>query len=197
MQDISNMDREGLPSSKSLLKATGLALILGTALLITTVLPAEYGIDPTGLGEKLGLMMLNSAAAAPVKEVATAPPPKLNLAAGLSPVWKGKNAHRTDTLSVTLEPGQGAEIKARMLTGERFVFTWMAEGPVNFDMHGEEINAGEEFTSYWLGRHQTDASGSFEAPFDGTHGWYWHNGGSKTVKVQVTTSGFYEALYLP
>lgn len=36
-----------------------------------------------------------------------------------------------------------------MHKGEQFVFAWAAEGgKVNFDMHGERPNAGDEFTSY-------------------------------------------------
>ena len=34
MQDISNMNREGLPSSKSLFKATGVAAVIGGVVLV-------------------------------------------------------------------------------------------------------------------------------------------------------------------
>ena len=64
MQDISNMNREGLPSSKSLFKATGVAAVIGGVVLVTTILPAEYGIDPTGLGQTMGLTLLSQANAA-------------------------------------------------------------------------------------------------------------------------------------
>ena len=53
------------------------------------------------------------------------------------PVEKGSAAW-----TVTLQPGDGAEIKAYMARGRRFVFTWTAAGgAVNFDMHGEPTNA--------------------------------------------------------
>ena len=56
---------------------------------------------------------------------------------------------------------------------DRYVFTWTTEGgPVNFDMHGERPNAGDEFTSYWQDKQQTNGHGSFVAPFAGAHGWY-------------------------
>lgn len=98
----------------------------------------------------------------------------------------------------TLQPGEGAEIKASMRKGEQFVFAWTAEGgKVNFDMHGERPNAGDEFTSYWKDTQQTGAHGAFVAPFDGTHGWYWRNRGNKPVAVKVKVSGFYETLYRP
>ncbi|MDE1460874.1 hypothetical protein [Spartinivicinus poritis] len=193
-QDISNMNREGLPSNKSLLKATVVAFLVGALLLVTTILPAEYGLDPTGIGKQLGLTVLSSDHDSHSQPASSAP----TLLATVSSVWKGKEALRNDTMSLTLGPNEGAEIKAKMVAGERFVFNWEVQGgEVSFDMHGERLNAGDEFTSYWVGRNQSSASGAFEAPFDGTHGWYWQNKGSEPVTVVVKTSGFYETLYQP
>lgn len=47
-----------LPSTLQLLVSTLMAMLLAAALLITTVLPAEYGIDPTGVGRVLGLTQM-------------------------------------------------------------------------------------------------------------------------------------------
>lgn len=44
-----------LPSSRQLLRSTVIAAVSALVLLTTVVLPAEYGIDPTGIGRKLGL----------------------------------------------------------------------------------------------------------------------------------------------
>ena len=44
-----------LPSTRKLLKSTALAAAVAGVILLTTVLPAEYGIDPTGVGKVLGL----------------------------------------------------------------------------------------------------------------------------------------------
>ena len=44
-----------LPSSSQLLKSTIIALVVAGALLLCVVIPAEYGKDPTGVGELLGL----------------------------------------------------------------------------------------------------------------------------------------------
>ena len=48
-----NLDE--LPSSKKLLKSTGIAAGVAAALLVTVVMPAEYGLDPTGIGNVIGL----------------------------------------------------------------------------------------------------------------------------------------------
>ena len=37
------------------MRATLLAMIIAGVLLVTIVLPAEYGLDPTGIGRALGL----------------------------------------------------------------------------------------------------------------------------------------------
>ena len=48
--------RAELPSSKQLVRSTILAAISAVVLLVAVVLPAEYGIDPTGIGRVLQLL---------------------------------------------------------------------------------------------------------------------------------------------
>lgn len=48
-------DPSELPSTRRLLKSTGIAAVVASALLALFVLPAEYGVDPTGAGSLLGL----------------------------------------------------------------------------------------------------------------------------------------------
>jgi hypothetical protein len=195
MQDISNMDREGLPSTKSLIKATGVAAVIGLLVLIIAILPAEYGIDPTGLGQKMGLTMLSQTEAAEPASPEAASSSDNLLALSGGPVWKTQSTLSSDTTTVTLKPDEGLEVKAIMNAGDRIVFDWASEGgPVNFDMHGERFNDGDNFTSYWQGRNEPAANGAFEAPFDGTHGWYWRNRGDETVTIVLQTSGFYDGI---
>lgn len=196
MQDISNMDREGLPSTKGLFKATGVAALIAATVLVTAILPAEYGIDPTGLGEKMGLTILDQAnAAEPEPSAGTNAGSDNLLALSAGPVWKTTGTLSSDTTTVTLAPDEGLEVKATMNAGDRMVFNWTTEGgPVNFDMHGERFDDGDNFTSYWQGRNQPAASGAFKAPFDGTHGWYWRNRGDQTVTIVLETSGFYDSV---
>lgn len=52
------------------------------------------------------------------------------------------NAHaqemRSDEMSVTLAPGEGAEIKLVMVKGAQASYAWTANGAVvNFDTHGD------------------------------------------------------------
>ena len=47
--------RSELPSSKKLIRSTLIALVVAITILVTIVFPAEYAIDPTGMGRVLGL----------------------------------------------------------------------------------------------------------------------------------------------
>ena len=202
-------DLRTLPTTLQLWKASGIAFLVALVVLTLGVLPAEYGIDPTGLGGKLGLTKLAPASAvkpppaiaadpAPAKAQVTAPGDKAALASSAT-VLKSVSPFRSETMALTLKPGEGAEIKATMRKGDQFVFGWVAEnGKVEFDMHGEAVNArNDEFTSYWKGVDQAEGHGSFTAPFDGTHGWYWNNTGKAPVTVRVKVSGFFEKLQRP
>lgn len=45
-------------SVRKLLRSTVIALLVAAVLLVTVVLPAEYGVDPTGVGRVLGLTQM-------------------------------------------------------------------------------------------------------------------------------------------
>ena len=49
------MQDPDLPTSRQLVRSTLVALAVAALLLVTVVLPAEYGIDPTGIGRLTGL----------------------------------------------------------------------------------------------------------------------------------------------
>ena len=51
-------NRADLPTPSQLLRSTILAATAATGILITTILPAEYAIDPTGVGRLLGLTQM-------------------------------------------------------------------------------------------------------------------------------------------
>ncbi|EXS69798.1 hypothetical protein [Sphingobium sp. Ant17] len=186
-------------SPATLAKATGAAAIGAVAILTLFVLPAEYGIDPTGVGGALGLTGMVAEPSGPAPATAqpatpaTAPTlPTRDSIARTTP-W------RQDSMTITLAPHSGQEVKAHMQQGDSFVFEWQSTGgPVKVDMHGEAPDATDgAFTSYWEEREQTNARGSFTAPFAGTHGWYWRNKGDTPVTVTVKTTGFYKDMFQP
>lgn len=185
MNDPTQFDPSQLPSLKSLHLSALAVLLAAPVVVLTIVLPAETGNDPTGLGEWLGLTRLG--------EIKAHADPAPDVVPVLAP--DAEVGFRTDETAVVLQPGEGAEVKAQMRTGDQLIFSWSAStGPVFFDFHGEREGApANEFTSYAKGT-ETAAEGGFEATFDGVHGWYWKNTGAQAVTVRLNTSGVYKSI---
>lgn len=92
-------------------------------------------------------------------------------------------------MSITLQPGEGAEVKLVMVKGAKANYSWTANGGnVNFDTHGD---GGGENISYEKGRGVAGKTGVLEAAFDGNHGWFWRNRTSAPVTVILKTDGAY------
>ena len=202
MDEPIKVDPALLPTLQELSRATIGAVIVASILLVTAVLPAEAGVDPTGIGRHLGLTTLGElkragAATPPPKEIATPVAATLSVVApaDVPPVAPTAYAVRSDELSLTLKPGEGAEIKAVMRAGDQMVYEWTADkGELFFDFHGEPKGApADVFTSFEKGSKGT-AKGDFEAPFEGIHGWYWKNRTGSAVTIQLKTSGVYETI---
>ena len=199
-------DRADLPSSRQLLRSTAIALVAAGALLTAIVLPAEYGIDPTGIGGALGLTQMGqiktarSAEAAADAKTAAAPAVATPAAPAPAPapaavqVAQAPSGKR-DEMTITLRPGQGAEIKLDMRKGDQVEFSWQSSGgAVNFDTHGDPVNAPKNFYhGYGKGR-EDSVKGSLQAAFDGQHGWFWRNRGKADVSITLKTQGQYSAI---
>ncbi|MDO8773830.1 MAG: transmembrane anchor protein [Burkholderiaceae bacterium] len=200
--------RAELPSSRQLVRSTILAAISALVLLVAVVLPAEYGIDPTGIGRVLRMtemgdvkQQLAAEAAADATATASAAPAQ---AIGTTPGMVAANAAQPpaaavvaappkiewrDEMPVTLTPGEGTEIKLKMVQGAKAHYSWVVEGGVvNFDTHGD---ASGKSISYEKGRGVASDEGVLEAAFTGNHGWYWRNRGKSNVKVILRTRGDY------
>lgn len=183
-------------SPQTLAKASAGAAAAAALVLTLFVLPAETGIDVTGLGGAIGLTRMAAAAEPIAAETAL---PAAPVGTPVKDSIAKTAALRSDEMTITLAPHSGTEVKAHMQVGDSFVFRWETTGgSVKVDMHGERPNAADgEFTSYWKEKDLSQAQGSFTAPFEGTHGWYWRNRGDKPVTVTVRTTGFYKDLFQP
>jgi hypothetical protein len=199
--------RAELPSTRVLLRSTVVAAAIAAGLLITTILPAEYGIDPTGVGRVLGLTKMgeikvslsreaNTKKAPPIesvpsKEVSSQPPAIVEV-----PAAKEVASSQQHTTTITLKPGQAAEIKLAIRKGVSVRYEWSTVGgAVNYDSHGEPANAPKNFYhGYGKGLNKSSDAGVLQAAFDGTHGWYWRNRSGAEVTVTLKTSGDYETI---
>jgi hypothetical protein len=180
-----------IPSKRSILMATGLALGAALVILLVAVLPAEYGIDPLRTGRMLGLMDISRAGESPAPVGSRAIP----TASGI--YVAEPHTYRTDSEDLGLGPGEGVEIKYHMQKGAAMVYAWQADGKVQFEFHGEPDQKPRPgyFESYQLDNKagQDQSFGSFTAPTTGIHGWFWQNKGKKEVKIHLTTAGFYDS----
>lgn len=199
--------RAELPTSKQLVRSTIIAIVAAAAILVTIVLPAEYAIDPTGIGRVLGLAEMGEIKAQLAEEARrdrlldqqeSAPPASERRSGMLNRVFAeliigsavAQPAQgRSDDTTITLKPGEGTEIKLVMKRGGKANFSWTTSGgAVNFDLHGD---GGGKSTSYEKGRGSSGAEGVLEAAFDGNHGWFWRNRGRSDVTIKLRTNGSY------
>jgi hypothetical protein len=96
-------------------------------------------------------------------------------------------------MSVTLKPGEGAEVKLEMSKGAKVSYEWItAGGTVNHDTHGDSPQV--KYHGYSKGQQVEQDSGELIAVFDGKHGWFWRNRGSADVTVTLKTNGVYRSI---
>ncbi len=211
MHDNPTIAGSELPSSRTLLRSTAIAAGVAAVLLVTVVLPAEYGVDPTGMGEVLGLTEMGrikvalereAAAADSAEAVAlaaagdarSAPDPQVRLGVS-APVTDttGGAAQNSHVTEVVLAPNQGKEIKLVMRQGARVRFAWSTNrGTVNYDLHADA--PGIRYHGYAKGNDLPSHEGELVAAFDGSHGWFWRNRGAEPLTLTLRTSGDYQEI---
>ncbi|MGZ8470074.1 MAG: transmembrane anchor protein [Gemmatirosa sp.] len=223
MPDMNPAPSNALPSSRQLVRSTTIAAATAAVLLVTAVLPAEYGVDPTGIGRVLGLTSMGEikmelakeAAAAEAAEAAAAratptttavtaaspgTPAAPNVAAVAPtvapPAAAADSTVKVDAIHVTMRPNESKEIKLVMRKGARVKYAWSTDrGAVSFETHGDTLNAPPGvFHSYSKGRGARAHEGAFVAVFDGQHGWFWRNRTREVVTITLRTEGEYREL---
>jgi hypothetical protein len=197
---------------KKIIKALIIALVIAVVLLVTAVLPAEYGIDPTGAGKAFGFNRLHiskDSLLAPTDADTTAhkkyPLIKMEKAGSGPDVPKPKEAdnpppqkqfdEREDSVQVIVPAGKGIEYKTYMLKYGKLKYEWVTDkSTVYFDFHGEvhEANPSKNvyFESYTISNSH-NMVGTFLAPFEGKHGWYFRNKGTEDITVTLRLKGQY------
>lgn len=197
---------EELPTTAQLIKSTLIALIAAVIILITIVLPAEYGIDPTKIGRALGLAQMGEIKQQLAREAEEdhsdadallAPAPRhAAMLEAIGALLVGQ-AHAqtvaapewTDEAIFTLAPGEGYEIKLAMKKDAVAEYAWTAQGGrMNYDLHA---HAGGQDARYKRGRGAAEDSGAFTAAFDGNHGWFFRNRDSQPVTITLKVRGDY------
>ena len=169
-----NTTTDSSSSTRRILGASAIAAALAGVVLFVAVLPAEFGIDPLGTGRALGLLDLADASESPYERI--------------------ERIHSVDRTEFILEPFQSVEYKYQLSEGSTMIFSWVATGELEFDMHADpEGMEGEEGVESFDKGSASSGSGIYHSPFTGIHGWFWENRSFEQVLVQLDSAGFYDS----
>lgn len=189
--------RAELPSTRKLIRSTLIAAGIAIVLLLTIVLPSEYGIDPTRIGGLLGLTKMGDIKTRLAREAQQEKELPKQAAAPIEMTVEAiANANpdqqRTDDIQVVLKPGEGAEVKLALRKDAKITYEWSsAGGAVNHDTHGD--GAGQSHR-YKKEMQVLGDSGELKAAFDGHHGWFWRNRNTQPVTISLRCSGIYQSI---
>jgi hypothetical protein len=196
-----------LPSVGKLIKSTFLAMIVAVIILVTVALPAEYGIDPTGVGRLIGLVEMGEIKTYLAEEAAL-DEAKLLAEASQGAGYKGglpdctpnegpllvESTFQEKEVQIQLLAGEGKELKLVMSKGDQVKYSWASNGgKVVFDTHADSDDV--KYYNYSKGKDERH-EGVLEASFDGNHGWYWKNRSFKPVLIRLNISGDFAELKL-
>ena len=166
-------------SKTNLLKSILFSLIVAAVILITVILPAEFGIDHTGIGSMLGLDAFNN----PIESPAVV---------GRS--GEGQLEFRQDKVEILIPANSGLEYKFFLEMHSNINYEWNSVSSLYFDMHGEpEGDTTGYFESYGASI-TNEMKGSVTVPFSGSHGWYWRNDTDEDVTISLKTYGNYNVI---
>ena len=166
----------------------GAALLAAGSILVCAILPAEYGVDPLGIGARLGLTAIGDVH----KQIAAFEANRAAGGGGLLVVAPQNRPYHNETVTFAVGPRESVEYKYRLAKGDALLYSWTATVPVNCELHAEPDGAPAGYAESFEKRNASAAaSGTLTAPFAGIHGWYWENPGETPITVTLSAAGFY------
>ncbi len=170
------------PSGRKLAKATAVAVLVAGVVLVCFVLPAEYGIDPAGIGGVLGLTRMSGAAGASAAPASTR-----------GPVFPQPAGYQMDAREFKLGPYEYIEFKYELEPGASMLYDWKASAPVIFNLHTDPAGKPEDASESFEKGEAAGKQGAYVAPYAGLHGWYWENPGGEEITVRLSAIGFFQS----
>lgn len=180
---------------KTLALVVGGGLLAGTLIVVGFILPAEYHMDPLGVGKLTGIARLWAPAETKVDTNSSSGPLAREYETGF----------RTDTIEIPLTDflggakGSELEYKVRMKKDATLIYEWEVIGAernddFHYDFHGHTTPPkGEAMTvASYKQDYGLRAQGALVAPFDGIQGWQFSNSSEKPVVVRLKIGGFYD-----
>ncbi len=183
MANFMNDTNPPIQSVKTLVLASVCATLLASILLVTAVLPAEYGIDPTGLGKKMGLTTLAASSE--------------NIIDPMGSSCKEQLTQWADSTTIVVPSHSGLEYKFHLLKGATLDYAWTTNGAnIYFDLHGEPKGDKTGYFKSFKVSTDKQSSGVLTTEFEGPHGWYWENKSESPITIILNTKGTYRILGL-
>jgi hypothetical protein len=200
-----------LPSPARLRRATLAAVFGAIFLTLVVVLPAEKGIDVTGLGRIIGLTEMGLTKLQLAQELAEAESERLlahladsadaaealamarDSASGAGAAASASPGARADITVIDVPSAGTAELLLRATRGSRVRYSWKSDGGVvDYVVKGDSLApVPASFHPYSRGFASSEKIGVIVAAFDGKHGWYWRNTTDSAVRITLHTSGHY------
>ena len=178
-----------LASNKKLILATVVALAISTIVYFTVILPAEYNIDPTGIGKNLGLTVLSDPETT-----------EINTQNNIQKPLTSENTFefREDRVLITVPAQKGVEYKFNIKEFGNLIYEWETQNnsDVYFDFHGEPAGDTTGYFESFTIATTNKMKGSATVPFEGSHGWYWKNSSNQDLIIELKTSGNYQVIGL-
>jgi hypothetical protein len=174
------------------------AVVVGTLITVGVIMPAEYNVDPLGIGRLTGLDRLWAPPTVAYEATADGK-------AG-TPFREASVPYREDVVMIPVRNFySGAyqnelEYKVAMKAGATMTFSWEAANvalpdDLFYEFHGHTLQNREEMTvASYEQASKTNSSGTLTAPFEGVHGWYFQNSSDKDAVIALKISGFYELI---
>lgn len=181
---------------KRLLILTGCTVFAAIVIVLAVVMPAEYNVDPLGVGKLSGISRLWA-------------PPEITVNPNSGSVPRAREyeqGFRTDTIEIPLTGFMGGrfgselEYKVRMKKDATLLYEWEVVGAVDtrdfhYDFHGhttpksptESMTVATYKQAFGLRQR-----GALTAPFDGIQGWQFSNASDNALVVRLKLSGFYD-----
>jgi hypothetical protein len=190
-----------------LITKLGLGAITGAALLVAVVLPAEYGIDPTGMGRAAGLTQMAQPAETFSADLSFNVGDYDPSAERIDESVQGlihlqDSPFQSEVIDIEIEDYGEVEYKFVMPADTTFVYSWEVLNAVGdgvyYDFHGhpssaDAVNFPEDFEMAYARGEGTAQNGSFTAPFSGYHGFYLMNIEEGPITVRLSVSGYWDS----
>lgn len=194
----------------SIRKKLIMASVAASAVLIGFVMPAEFGIDITGIGKLTGINALANdipSGGQDFGQTLSFNVEEYDLQAeNINRSIQGLiQLHDTpfiaETIILKIEDLGEIEHKFILDTDAAVLYSWKLINPkgdgVYYEFHGHPSSKDAEkypdgFEQAYSKGEGVAQSGSFAAPFPGYHGWYFMNLEEGAVEIELTVSGYYQ-----